>query len=139
MPRVTKHACIRYLIRRPGLLGQRLSLPRLERIASESVANSLFVTREEAAQRVGPIRNSRWNRYYRVDETGKGVWVSCWYRGEEVVITYLRARFRTLRTRRYVGRGVVVARLRRRMFPRFMVKVRGRRFAARAVVAASPA
>lgn len=136
MPRVTKHACIRYWIRRPGLLGQRLSLPRLERIASESLEKSVFISREEAMRRVGRIRNEAWNRYYRVDETGKGVWVSCWYRGEEVVVTYLRARFRTLRSRRYVGNGIVVARLRRSMFPREMVNLRGKRFIARAAVTA---
>lgn len=103
MPRLTRHACIRYLIRSPVLSGQRLSLPRAERIARVSLERSRYATRDEVVDRVGKVRFSSWNTYYRIDEEGGGVWISTWHRGEEVVLTYLhpRTRLRITRERKY--------------------------------------
>lgn len=128
MPRLTRHACLRYLIRNPDLATARLNLPRVERIAQDSLDRSQFITRDEAVARVGKMRPHTWNRYYRLDETGEGLWITCWYRGEEVVLTYLHPRtrsrsFRTAKVRQVIvfqraGHGLWVAKNVRLMMDR---------------------
>lgn len=92
MPRFTTHAYVRYFLRQPGLPGGRVSMPLVERKARENFAQSQFISREEAIELVGPIAARPWNRYYRTDAVREGVWVTCWHKGEEVVITYLSSR-----------------------------------------------
>ena len=93
MPRFTRHACIRYLLRCPGLLdkpyNKKISLTRVEERARVRFAESQFVSRAAAAARVGPIAPRGWNYYYRLEPSGGGVWITSWKKGEEVVITYL--------------------------------------------------
>lgn len=93
MPRFTRHACVRYLMRCPGLLDRqfrkKLSLPMIEQRARLHFSQSQFVSREQAAARVGPIAPRGWNYYYRLEPSGGGVWITSWRKGEEVVITYL--------------------------------------------------
>lgn len=90
MPRVTRHACARYWTRRlRPRRGAWIPLSVAERYAREALAGSRLVTREEAAALVGPIADHSWNRYYRIDAAGDGVWVTCWHKGEEVILTYL--------------------------------------------------
>lgn len=105
MPRFTRHACVRYLLRGPGAgIGRearrRISLPAIEARARLSFAQSQFVSREQAAARVGPIAPRGWNYYYRLEPKGGGVWITSWRKGEEVVITYLHPK--PARIRRFI-------------------------------------
>lgn len=74
----------------------RLSWLKVETAIRESFGRSQFITFEEARARVGPLARRSWNQYFRADGTGPGVWVTCWSKGEEVVLTYLYPRPRPL-------------------------------------------
>jgi hypothetical protein len=90
MPRFTDHAYKRFVTRRLGLsrLTGRSSPDQLN--ARESFRRGQLISRDEATMRLhGPIKPGAGDFYYRADGTGPGVWVVCYHRGQEIVITYL--------------------------------------------------
>ncbi len=77
-------------MRRPGIGWGKLSRIQVELAARESFERSQFISFEEARARIGGRLAKRdWNQYFRTDGTGPGIWVTCWSKGEEVVLTYL--------------------------------------------------
>lgn len=82
MARFTSHAVYRFKTRRRPRSGQTS--------IQESYGRSYLISREEAAARIqGPVYAGHGDYFFRADGTGPGVWVSCLWRGKELVVTYL--------------------------------------------------
>lgn len=98
MARFTSHAVYRFQTRRRPASGQTT--------IQESYKLGQLISREEAAARIhGPVYPGHGDYFFRADGTGPGVWVSCLWRGGELVVTYLGPNLpRKLKTR-VGGRG----------------------------------
>lgn len=82
MARFTSHAVYRFLTRRRSTSGQYTM--------QDSYKLGYPISREEAAARIhGPVYAGHGDYFFRADGTGPGVWVSCIWRGGELVVTYL--------------------------------------------------
>lgn len=98
MARFTSHAVYRFETRRRPTSGQTT--------IQESYKLGQLISREEASARIhGPVYPGHGDYFFRADGTGPGVWVSCLWRGGELVVTYLGPnRPRKLKTK-LGGRG----------------------------------
>lgn len=93
MARFTSHAVYRFQTRR-GPASRPFTI-------QEAYKLGYPISREEAAARIhGPVYAGHGDYFFRADGTGPGVWVSCLWRGGELVVTYLGPSLpRKLRTR----------------------------------------